>query len=65
MDINKLFEEINQLENNIKDKYSATKGRVLIANIKTELDYEIGNPADETEEIRWSVTYRDRLASHL
>jgi hypothetical protein len=65
MNLDKLFDEIETLEADIKTKFPAPKGRVILANIKTEIDYEFGKPSDETEEIRWGIEYRDRLQAAL
>jgi len=63
--MDRLFEEIDSLEIRLKKKYPKQKGRVILANIKTDIDYEIGKPSDSIEEMRWCRIYVDRLKSHL
>lgn len=59
--LEKIFEEVDILEKQIKKKYPAQRGRVLIANIKSIMDYEQGRPETESDHIKWAVEYRSRL----
>ena len=59
--LEKIFEEVDTLEKQIKKKYPAQRGRVLIANIKSIIDYEQGRPETEPEHIKWAIEYRSKL----
>jgi hypothetical protein len=63
--IDKLFDEVDDLEKQVKKKYPKQKGRVILANIKTEIDYEIGKPSDNSEKLRWFRKYADSLKKVL
>lgn len=63
--IDKIFEEVDQLESQIKKKFPKQKGRVLLANLKTEIDYEIGKPDNTSEQLRWFRKYVDNMKKAL
>lgn len=63
--LNKLFDDIDTLERQLKKKYPAQKGRVLLANIKTEVDYELGKPTSDAESIKWSIEYKNKLKKEI
>ena len=55
--INALFEKIDTMEREILKKFPKQKGRVKIANAKTNADYE----AKEGDEYHWAHIYHKEL----
>ena len=65
MNLERLFEDIEVLEAEIKKKWPKQKGRVIIANIKTEVDYELGKPEGDMENLKWANEYKSKLKEHI
>lgn len=63
--MNKLFDNIDTLEGEIKKRFPKQKGRVILANIKTEIDYEMGKPSNDIEQLKWCRLYVDKLRDNL
>ena len=55
-----LYEEVSTLEKSIRKKFPKQSGRVMIANIKSDMDMCIGR-MDAVNEIQWLIEYRDKL----
>lgn len=63
--IDALFEDIERYESEIKKKNPKQKGRVILANLKTDVDYEVGKPSDNSEQIKWCRVYVDKMRRYL
>jgi hypothetical protein len=61
MTINQVFEDISKYEKIVKKKYPGQKGRVILANIRLELDYEFGKPDNSIQALKWNSMYLDRI----
>jgi hypothetical protein len=59
--LDKVFESIDDYEKQVRKMYPRAKGRVLIANIKSNLDAVIGRE----DEIKWAIEYCSELKSLL
>jgi len=55
--INDLMKCIEKLEERIKKENPKQKGRVIIANAKSNASYEV----DSTDQFRWAAVYHDEL----
>jgi hypothetical protein len=55
--INDLMNKIEKLEEVIKKNNPKQKGRVMIANAKSNASYAV----DTTETFKWAVMYHDEL----
>ena len=55
-----LYEEVSTLEKSIRKKFPKQSGRVMIANIKSDMDMCVGR-MDAINEIQWLIEYRDKL----
>lgn len=55
-----LYEEVSTLEKSIRKKFPKQSGRVMIANIKSDMDMCVGR-MDAVNEIQWLIEYRDKL----
>ena len=60
-----LFEDIEVLEKEIKKTWPKQKGRVILANIKTDVDYEFGSPETDVEHLKWAAEYKSKLRAKL
>lgn len=56
--VDTLMNQIESLEKEIKKRHPKQKGRVLLANAKTKVDYELGKDAHF---LQWNRQYRDEL----
>lgn len=65
--IDRIFEKAERLEKDIKKKFPRQKGRVILANIETELEYEVGDRPRELngEFLKWYTHYIQRMESAL
>lgn len=63
--LDKLFEDVFSLEKQVKTRWPDQRGRVIIANLKTDMDYEFGKPTNDGEHIKWAIEYKSRLKSKL
>jgi hypothetical protein len=59
-DKDKLYDEVSSLEKTIRKAHPKQAGRVLIANIKGDIDMCVGR-MDLVNESQWLLQYRDRL----
>lgn len=59
--LDKVFDNIELYEKQIRKMYPRAKGRVLIANIKSNLDAVIGRD----DEVKWAIEYCSELKAHL
>ena len=55
--INDLMSRIEKLEDRIKKENPKQKGRVIIANAKSNASYEV----DSGDQFRWASVYHDEL----
>jgi hypothetical protein len=59
-----LYEEVSTLEKSIRKARPKQSGRVLIANIKSDMDMCVGR-MDNINEVQWLMIYRDKLKSFV
>ena len=52
-----LLDEIVKLEKEIKNKFPEQRGKVLLANAKTEVNYI----SDKKDVFKWNVDYKNEL----
>ena len=55
--INQMFDRIEDLEKQLRKKFPKQKGRVMIANIKSALDFTVGRE----NEVKWATEYMNKL----
>jgi hypothetical protein len=61
MTINKLLDDIIKYEKIVRKKYPGQKGRVLLANVRSDIDYEIGKPENTISTLKWNTEYLIRI----
>jgi hypothetical protein len=59
--INDLMTKIDKLEEQIKKSNPKQKGRVIIANAKSNASYEV----DANDQFKWAVVYYEQLKKVL
>ena len=55
-----LYEEVSSLEKSLRKKFPKQHGRVMIANLKCDMDMCVGR-MDNVNEVQWLMQYRDKL----
>lgn len=62
--INEILADILKFEKEVKRRFDKHKANVLIQNAKTDVDYELGK-GEGVDQMRWHVTYREKLKNIL